>query len=141
MSTDTLTKPDNATHFDAADQLLSDVLERARNGRDEPLTAQERQAAVKANNEQAQKWLRLFGRTMTQGDWLTITRLLDMSREDIGEDQNLVLLAFAYVKEKRAHGEASIDILLELTDRQLLAAHGFAHDPDDDDEDDKSTAG
>lgn len=86
---------------------------------------EELQAIDKAQIERAQHDLKFFARTLTQGDWLDITRRLDMSRAAIGEDNNLTLLALAYVKEKRAHGSASIDVLLQMTDADLLEAHGF----------------
>ena len=92
------------------------------------------EAAVEAHNARASADLKRLTRSVTQGEWLALTRLLDRSRAEIAEDGNLTLLALAYVAEKREHGRASLELLLELTDEQLLAAHGFASPPDDDEQ-------
>jgi hypothetical protein len=69
----------------------------------------------------------------TQREWLQITTRLDRNRQQIGTDSGLTLLALAWVKEKRAHGGASWDRLLDMTDEQLSAIHDFpaGNRPDD----------
>jgi hypothetical protein len=60
---------------------------------------------------EANAQLDALAETVTQRDWLIITRTLDRTRQQ--------------VKEKRDHGGASWDRLLDLTDRQLERLHGF----------------
>ena len=68
--------------------------------------------------------------TVTQREWLLITAKLDRPRQAIVEDGGLRLLALAWVKEKREHGGASWDRLLDMTDTDLVEVHGFpAEDP------------
>lgn len=70
--------------------------------------------------------------TVTQREWLLITLRLDRTRQQIAEDGSLRLLALAWVKDKRDHGGASWDTLLEMTDRDLVEAHGFpTEEPDE----------
>lgn len=90
-----------------------------------------------AHNVETNNRLKFFGRTVNQGEWLRICRLLDYSREQISEDQNLTLLALAWVKDKRERGGGDVDVLdhlLTFTDEQLLEFHGFEVDPADADE-------
>lgn len=75
--------------------------------------------------DDARQALDQLARETTQRDWLIITRKLDRSRQEIGADSGLTLLALAWVKEKREHGGASWDRLLDMTDAQLEAIHGF----------------
>lgn len=83
------------------------------------------------NNREANNKLRFFIRTMTQGEWLAICRALDLSRDSIADDENLVLLAAAWAKDKRDRGAGNMGELLELTDRQLGERHGFQYPPED----------
>lgn len=76
-------------------------------------------------NKDANDELNKLAASVTQRDWLLITQTLDRTRQQIGSDTGLTLLAMAWVKEKRAHGGASWDRLLDLTDAQLEALHGF----------------
>lgn len=91
-----------------------------------------REARLEHNRKARRELLKLI-RSITQGDWLAICRALDLSRETISDDENLMLLAAAYVKEKREKGAASWDVLLELTDADLLTFHGYQLAPADDD--------
>lgn len=75
--------------------------------------------------EEAQERLSELAESCTQRDWLNITHKLDRSRPQIGADSGLTMLALAWVKEKREHGGASWDRLLDLTDQQLNELHGF----------------
>ncbi len=61
----------------------------------------------------------------TQREWLLITRALDRTRQQIGSDVGLTMLAMLWVREKHEHGGASWDKLLDLTDTQLEAELGF----------------
>lgn len=81
-----------------------------------------------------------FEATVTQREWLIVCRKLEADRAQINREGSLRLLALGWIKEKRDHGGASWDALLEMTDRQILALHGFPEPPadldtDDDDED------
>lgn len=84
-----------------------------------PAEAFDRQLAEA--NEKLQK----LADETTQREWLLITRALDRSRQQIGGDIGLTMLAMLWVREKREHGGASWDKLLDLTDRQLEDALGF----------------
>lgn len=77
-------------------------------------------------NEQARHRLDELAATVTQRDWLLICKALDKSRAEIGADTGLTLLALGWVLEKRAHGGASWDRLLDMTDAELEDLHGFA---------------
>lgn len=88
--------------------------------------------AAKAKIAAAEEGLAQVQRIVTQRDWLNITQVLNRTRKEVLEDGSLRLLALAWVKEKAAHGGASWDVLLDMTDEALLALHGF---PTDDDED------
>ncbi len=87
--------------------------------------------AIRAQVEAAEAGLYAVQRTITQRDWLNITQVLDRPRTTILEDGGLRLLALAWVKEKAAHGGASWEVLLDMTDEEILALHGF---PTSDDE-------
>ena len=76
-------------------------------------------------NEEANERLQAIAASVTQREWLIITRTLDRNRQQIGSDTGLTLLAMGWVKEKREHGGASWDRLLDLTDEQLEELHGF----------------
>lgn len=76
-------------------------------------------------NDEASAKLNELASTVTQREWLLITRALDRTRAEIGSDTGLTLLALGWVKEKREHGGASWDKLLDLTDAQLEALHGY----------------
>ena len=91
--------------------------------------AEREEQTVKARAE-----LRRLAKSVQQGEWLTVCRKLAMSRAEIGDDHNLSLLALAYIKDKRENGASSFEVLLELTDSDLLEFHGFPTD-DEDDED------
>lgn len=62
---------------------------------------------------------------VTQREWLNITKVLDRTRQEIGGDPGLTMLALGWVKEKRDHGGASWERLLDMTDTQLEDLHGF----------------
>ncbi len=81
--------------------------------------------ATRARIESAEQGLADVQRTVTQRDWLQITQVLDHPRQRVIEDGGLRLLALAWVKEKNAHGGASWDVLLDMTDEQILELHGF----------------
>lgn len=76
-------------------------------------------------NNEANERLNKLAEDTTQREWLLITTALDRTRQQIGEDNGLTLLAMAWVKEKREHGGASWDRLLDLTDNQLAQLHGY----------------
>lgn len=76
-------------------------------------------------NEEAAQRLDQLAATVTQREWLLITRQLDRTRQEIGADSGLTLLALAWAKQKHETGGASWDKLLDLTDAQLEALHGF----------------
>lgn len=82
--------------------------------------------------DQATEDLEALEETVTQREWLLITIRLDRTREQIAQDGSLRLLALAWVREKRDHGGADWDTLLNMTDRDLVKAHGF---PDEEPED------
>jgi hypothetical protein len=76
-------------------------------------------------NAEANERLNALAGSVTQREWLLITKALDRSRQEIGSDNGLTLLAMAWVKEKREHGGASWDRLLDFTDAQLETLHGY----------------
>lgn len=84
--------------------------------------------ATKAATREATARLEAIQRNVTQREWLNITQVLDRTRVEIIEDGGLRLLALGWVKEKHAHGGASWDVLLDMTDDQLLELHGFPTD-------------
>jgi hypothetical protein len=75
--------------------------------------------------EEGRERLDEVARSATQRDWLIITKKLDRSRQEIGADSGLTMLALAWVKLKAEHGGASWDKLLDMTDAELEAIHGF----------------
>lgn len=86
----------------------------------------EREAeAYAARVAEVQADLDAFEATLTQREWLLVCRQLDASREQISGDGSLRLLALGWLREKREHGGASWDRLLDMTDRELLDLHGF----------------
>ncbi len=64
--------------------------------------------------------------TVTQREWLLVCNKLDRNREQIHKDGSLRLLALAFVRQKREHGGANWDRLLDCTDAELLELHGYA---------------
>ena len=101
----------------------------------EALAGLELSPATRAKIEAAEEGLALVQRTVTQRDWLNITQVLNHTRKEVLEDGGLRLLALAWVKEKAAHGGASWDVLLDMTDEDLLELHGFPTHDDSPDED------
>jgi hypothetical protein len=83
------------------------------------------QEAFDARVEEATAALEDLERTVTQREWLLIRQRLNASREEIAKEGGLRLLALAWIREKREHGGASWDRLLEMTDEELVALHGF----------------
>lgn len=88
------------------------------------------------HNKGKRRELKALIRETTQGEWLAVCRGLSLTREQVQGDEDLLLLAMAWVRDKRKHGSASWDVLLELTDRGVLEFHGFQLAPIDDDDDD-----
>lgn len=76
-------------------------------------------------NDAAADRLSELAKTITQREWLLITRTLDRTRQEIGADSGLMMLALAWAKAKHETGGASWDKLLDLTDTELEALHGF----------------
>jgi hypothetical protein len=76
-------------------------------------------------NEAANENLTKLVSEVTQREWLIITTALDRTRQQIGADTGLTLLAGAWISEKRKHGGASWDRLLDMTDDQLATLLGF----------------
>lgn len=74
---------------------------------------------------QAQAQLQAIADECTQREWLQITKALDCTRQQIADDSGLTCLAMLWAREKHAHGGASWDRLLDLTDQQLEAELGF----------------
>lgn len=85
--------------------------------------------------EEAREGLDRLAGTVTQREWLQITTRLDRNRQQIGADSGLTMLALAWVREKHAHGGASWDRLLDMTDDELALIHEFpaGNRPDDGD--------
>lgn len=83
-------------------------------------------------NDEANERLNKLAAETTQREWLTITTALDRTRQQIGADNGLTLLAMAWVSEKRAHGGASWDRLLDMSDDQLAQLHGYPEGDGDD---------
>lgn len=90
----------------------------------------------KQENDAANERLQQLARSVTQREWLLITAALDRTRNEIGADTGLTLLAMGWVREKRDHGGASWDRLLDFTDEQLQQLHGYP-DGDEDDQSDQ----
>lgn len=90
--------------------------------------AQNQEAAQRefeARVKEANQALEDLENTVTQREWLLITARLDRTRDQIATDGSLRLLALGWVKEKHDHGGANWDILLEMTDKELVRLHGF----------------
>lgn len=83
------------------------------------------QEAFQARVDEATEELEALERSVTQREWLLIRQRLNASREEIAKEGGLRLLALAWIREKRDHGGASWDRLLEMTDEELVALHGF----------------
>jgi hypothetical protein len=82
--------------------------------------------AAKTRIESAEEALADLERSVTQREWIIVMGKLAATREQINRDGSLRLLALAWVNEKREHGGASWDRLLDMTDEELLEAHGFS---------------
>lgn len=89
------------------------------------MTAEE---AREAQAEEASNHVSEVMDTVTQREWLGISRALDMPRGAIVDDSSTYMVAAAWVTEKRAHGGASWDRILDMTDRQILELLGFPTD-------------
>lgn len=89
-------------------------------------------AAKRAQIEEATERLADLQRTLTQREWLLMTTALDRTREQIVTDGGLRLLALGWAKEKRAHGGASWERFLDMTDEELCELHGFPTDEEPD---------
>lgn len=74
---------------------------------------------AEARDERIREDLAALEATVTQREWLLICRRLEVSRQQIDEDYGLRVLALAWVRQKRAHGGAEWDKLLDMTDEQL----------------------
>lgn len=84
------------------------------------------QAAIdREQAEQAGEELKRIIMSVTQREWLLITGKLDRTRDQISEDSGLSLLAAAWMKNRRAHGGADWDRLLDMTDQELTVELGF----------------
>lgn len=88
------------------------------------------QEAYQARVEEATADLADLERTVTQREWLLIRQRLNASREEIANEGGLRLLALGWIREKREHGGASWDRLLEMTDEELVRLHGFPTEED-----------
>lgn len=80
--------------------------------------------------EESRLELDVFEASVTQREWLLMCRRLECDRSAIRTDGSLRLLALGWLREKREHGGASWDALLDMTDRQLLDVHGWPHQPE-----------
>jgi hypothetical protein len=121
------TKKAAATRKAAAPKRTPQETERARQA-DLEAKAQE---AYQARVEEATEDLANLERSVTQREWLLIRQRLNASREEIAKEGGLRLLALAWIREKREHGGASWDRLLEMTDEDLVRLHGFPVGEDD----------
>ncbi len=70
--------------------------------------------------ENADKLQRLID-SITQREWLIASARLDKTRKEMDKDFSLMLLVAAWVQEKRSHGGAEWDRLLDCTDAEILA--------------------
>lgn len=91
--------------------------------------ASQAQEAYDAKVQEASEALDSLESTVTQREWLLITTRLDRTRAQIAVDGGLRLLALAWVREKRDHGGASWDRLLEMTDDDLVKMMDFPTEP------------
>lgn len=96
-----------------------------------PTAAEKRFAArLDSINEKADADLIKLAASVTQGEWLAIRRALDLTRAEISEERSLMLTVLAYVKEKREHGAASWDVILDKTDEEIARLHGYMGEDD-----------
>lgn len=90
-------------------------------------TPQARQARLEAKaereaeerDERIRQYLAELEATVTQREWLLICRRLEVTRQKIDEDYGVRVLALAWIRQKRDHGGAEWDKLLDMTDEQL----------------------
>ena len=75
--------------------------------------------------EAAQRRANELQASITQREWLLIRRALDCPREEVLQDGGLRMVALAWVKASRAHGGATWDQFLNMTDDEALEANGF----------------
>lgn len=101
------------------EEQISDVRDRIRQTDDEA-----RAERLKAANEAIES----LAETVTQREWLLVAHRLDKTRDQINADGSLRLLALAWIKEKRDHGGADWDRLLDMTDKELLEVHGISQE-------------
>lgn len=92
---------------------------------DRPDLGETAREAWDRQQQEANAQLQRIADETTQREWLQITKALDVTRHEITADSGLTCLAMLWVREKHAHGGASWDRLLDLTDRQLEAELGF----------------
>jgi len=78
-----------------------------------------------AQVEAAQRTADELQASITQREWLLIRRALDSSRLEVIQDGGLRMVALAWVKASRAHGGATWDQFLNMTDDEALEANGF----------------
>lgn len=114
--------------------MTTDTTKPARKTKAQLATERREREARAEHNKGKRRELRALIRSTTQGEWIAVCRGLSMTRETITNDEDLLLLAMAWVRDKRKHGSASWDVLLELTDRGVLEFHGFELGPVDDDD-------
>lgn len=76
-------------------------------------------------NDEIQKTLSDIAESITQREWLQITKTLDRNREEINDDFGLQLLAIAWAKDKHVGKRADWDAFLDMTDAQLLEHLGI----------------
>lgn len=86
------------------------------------------QRELEARQAQSREELEELEAAVTQREWLLICRRLEVTRNQIDSDYGLRLLALAWVNEKRKHGGAEWDKLLNATDDELMALLGYAPD-------------
>ena len=97
-----------------------------RDARDQlKLTEAEQAEQRRLSIGEAYEQMQAFSATVTQREWLLVCGALNVTREQLQASGALTILALAWVREKREHGGASWDRLLEMTDDQLLAVHGI----------------
>lgn len=87
------------------------------------------QREAEARDERIREDLAALEATVTQREWLLICRRLDVTRQRIDEDYGVRVLALAWVRQKRTHGGAEWDKLLDMTDEQLADVLLATDDP------------
>lgn len=102
------------TRNDVTPELTADETPR-------PPTREEYLAQVEAAQRAADE----LQASITQREWLLIRRALESSRLDVLQDGGLRMVALAWVKHVRAHGGASWDTFLNMTDDEILDLNGF----------------